>query len=491
MNRSVIDAGGGHSSASGVSQPEVHRPSRRGSLALCLGLAVFAAGCHDSSGGNGGGSANLTSVVQRWNRIACDASGIDHAGAKEQLGPCRAARAIAIVHIALFEAWNAIDGGYASYINLPAAPAGSSIRAAIAQATHDTLVAMFPAQTASFDAALADDLANIASGPAKTNGIATGAAAAQAILTARTGDGSELPEPVYGVDYIPTPGPGKWSQDPISMVPVALGADWDQVTPFVMTSADQFRVPPPPDLTSSEYEFAYNEAKILGGDGITTPHSRSVDDTDMGIYWAYDGVPTLCAPPRLYNQLLTQVALEQGVSGIEFARLLTIANVAMADAGIAIWESKYFYEFWRPITGVRGADTDGNPNTIEDPSYSPLGAPATNSMGPNFTPPFPSYPSGHAGFGGALFQVMRRYFGTDDIEFTFVSDELNGVTLDNQGNPRALKPRTFEGLSQAEEENGQSRIYLGIHWKFDKTESIVLGNSVGDLVFDTIYQPVP
>jgi hypothetical protein len=491
MNSIAIGAGGSLT-ASGTRTHGLHRRARRGSLGLLCGLAALVAGCHDSSSGGGGGSSSqLTTVTRNWNQLAIDASGIDHGGAKEQLGPGRSSRALAIVHIALFEAWNAIDGRYVSYLNLPAAPSNSSVRAAIGQAAHDTLVAMFPSQQASFDAALNSELSKISAGPAKTNGIATGAAAAQAILTLRTGDGSEIPEPVYGVDYIPTPGPGKWSQDPISMVPIALGAFWDQVTPFVMSSADQFRAPPPPDLTSGEYEFAYNEVKVLGGDGVTTPHSRSIDDTYMGLYWAYDGVPTLCAPPRLYNQLLVQVALEQGVSDIEFARLLTIANVAMADAGIGIWESKYFYEFWRPITGIRSASTDGNPNTVEDATYTPLGAPASNTMGPNFTPPFPAYPSGHAGFGGALFQVMRRYFGTDDIEFTFVSDELNGVTLDNLGVPRAMAPRSFENFSQAEEENGQSRIYLGIHWKFDKTESIVLGRQVGDLAFDTLYQPVP
>jgi hypothetical protein len=120
----------------------------------------------------------------------------------------------------------------------------------------------------------------------------------------------------------------------------------------------------------------------------------------------------------------------------------------------------------------------------------PLGAPASNLTGPNFTPPFPSYPSGHGGFGGAIFQTMRRFFGTDDIAFTFVSDEFNGVTKDNAGNVRPLMPRTFTTLSQAEEENGQSRIYLGIHWHFDKTQAIAQGNNVANYVFDHAFLPV-
>jgi hypothetical protein len=118
-----------------------------------------------------------------------------------------------------------------------------------------------------------------------------------------------------------------------------------------------------------------------------------------------------------------------------------------------------------------------------------LGAPASNLLGPNFTPPFPAYPSGHAGFGGALFQTLRNFYGTDRIAFTFVSDEFNGVTRDNQGNPRPLIPRSFRRLSQAEEENGQSRIYLGIHWRFDKVEGIAQGRSVANFVFEHAFTP--
>jgi hypothetical protein len=126
---------------------------------------------------------------------------------------------------------------------------------------------------------------------------------------------------------------------------------------------------------------------------------------------------------------------------------------------------------------------------VGDPTFSPLGAPASNVTGPNFTPPFPSYPSGHAGFGGAIFEMLRNIYGTDDIPFTFVSDELNGVTRDNHGIIRPLIPRSFSSLSQAEEENGQSRIYLGIHWSFDKTEGIAQGRKIADYVFKHAFTP--
>jgi hypothetical protein len=193
-----------------------------------------------------------------------------------------------------------------------------------------------------------------------------------------------------------------------------------------------------------------------------------------------------------------QIAAQRGSNGVDLARLLALVNVAMADAGIAIWESKYHYQFWRPVTGIREADEgtgpagagDHNRATAGDPTFTPLGAPASNLNGPNFTPPFPAYPSGHAGFGGALFQILRRFYGTDAIAFTFVSDEFNGVTLDNHGTVRPLIPRRFSSLSEAEEENGQSRIYLGIHWAFDKTEGIAQGRRVADYVFRNAFRPL-
>jgi len=444
--------------------------------------------------------------IRRWNQIAIDASGLDHTPPapgenrvfKEQLGPGRASRAMAIVHIAIFDAMNAVVGEYESYTGVQAPRGPVSLQAAISQAAHDTLAALFTAQRASFDAWLAQDLAEVKNKNARANGIDLGKRAAAAILALKANDGSEIPEPLMGSGYIWSDLPGKWRQDPISQIPIAMGAHWGECKPFVLESGNQFRVPPFPALNSPEYTEAYNEVKRLGGDGVITPTERTPEQTHAGIFWAYDGTPSLCAPPRLYNQLTVHIANQMGTDGIELARLLALVNVAMADAGIAIWDSKFFYDIWRPITGIRESDPgtgptgagDGNNATVGDPNWTPLGAPASNLTGPNFTPPFPAYPSGHAGFGCALFQTLRRFYETDDIAFTFVSDEFNGVTRGNDGNVRPLIPRSFSSLSQAEEENGQSRIYLGIHWKFDKTESIALGRRVGDYVFDNTFAPL-
>jgi len=442
--------------------------------------------------------------LRHWNEVAINASGLDHTpiepgdnrlGFGEQLGPGRSARAMAIVHIAVFDAVNAIEDKYVSYTGIPVNK-DASMESAIAQAAHDTLCTMFSFQIPTFDQNLTQDLNDIPDGPAKTAGIQIGHDAAAAILALRSSDGANHPEPRLNMTWFTSNDAGHWRQDPISLHPLALGGHWGEVTPFVLSSPSQFRVPPPPSMTSTAYTNAFNEVKALGGDGII-PTTRTTEQTTIGIFWAYDGTPSLCAPPRLYNQIAMRIAdIKKTDKPIELARLLALVNTAMADAGIAIWESKYFYDFWRPVTGIREADPgtgpsgvgDGNPNTAGDINYSPLGAPASNLTGPNFTPPFPSYPSGHAGFGGALFEVLRRFYGKDKIPFTFISDEFNGVTEDNNGNPRPLIERSFSSLSEAEEENGQSRIYLGIHWRFDKTEGIAQGNNVASYVFNHAFQ---
>jgi membrane-associated phospholipid phosphatase len=444
-------------------------------------------------------------VLRHWNQTALNATGLDHTPVApgenrvfgEQLGPTRSSRAMAIVHIAMFDAVTAIAGGCESYTRIRRPSRGASISAAIMQAAHDTLIALYPSQQATFDGQLAEELNQINAGHAKNAGIDAGRRAAAAILALRTNDGSQQPEPRLGVQFFTSDAPGKWRQDPISQSPIALGAYWGNVAPFVLHSATQFRAPMPPGLTSPEYTVAYNGVKLIGGDGVVTPTIRTAEQTDVGIFWAYDGTPSLCAPPRLYNQIAIHIADQMGTTAnaVDFARLLALVNASLADTAITLWESKYFYQYWRPVTGIRESDPgtgptgagDGNPATIGDPTFTPLGAPASNLSGPNFTPPFPSYPSGHAGFGGALFQTLRNFYQTDNIAFTFTSDEFNGTTRDNNGNVRPLMPRSFLSLSQAEEENGQSRIYLGIHWVFDKTEGIAQGRKVANFVFANAF----
>lgn len=461
-----------------------------------------------------------------WNQFIIDTSGIDHSpaaivavwgfsesyfnqdtsltpstqeiGFGEQLGPTRSSRAMAIAHIAMFEAINAIEQQYESYTGLSPWLEEASIRAAMAQAAHDALVALYPLQSNRLEDKLNNELSKISNGNAKTNGILLGSMAAESILALRENDGSDHEEPVVGIDYIPSNDPGEWRVDPISNVNKAIGGYWSNVLPFVIDNAEQFRIVPPPALVSPEYTTAFNETKSVGGDGVITATDRTAEQTEIGIFWAYDGTPSLCAPPRLYNQVTKKILLQKKSTFLDTAHLLTLSNVAMADAAIAIWESKYFYKFWRPVTAIREADPgtgpstlgDGNPDTIGDVTFSPLGAPASNLNGPNFTPPFPAYPSGHAGFGGTIFQILRRFYQQDNIKFSFTSDEFNGSTKDNQGNIRPVVTRTFNSLSQAEEENGQSRMYLGIHWSFDKTKGIEQGRNVADYIFDNLYQKI-
>ena len=249
--------------------------------------------------------ADATSQLRYWHEIALHAVALDHTPVApgenrvfgEQFGPTRTSRALAIVHIALFDAVNAITGGYQSYTDLRAAPADTALDAAIAQAAHDTLVVLYPSQRARLDALLTADLDQLPDGRAQANGMALGQQAAAAILALRRMDGSQHAEPRVGIEFIPSDEPGKWRPDPISQSPLALGALWGGVEPFVLEAADQFRVPPPPDLASPEYAVAFNDVQRLGGDGLRTPTERTEDQTIAGIFWAYDATPCL-GPPR-------------------------------------------------------------------------------------------------------------------------------------------------------------------------------------------------
>lgn len=428
-------------------------------------------------------NALLQTMAGHWNHVAINASGFDHSplGNKEQLGPVRAARAEAIVHVAIFDAVNAATGQrYEPYLLKEARP-GASVDAAIAYAAYETLSKMFPSQSSHFATELMNDLGKIPNGKAKEDGIFLGKEAARLILADRANDGAD--SIAQNDPYTFRDGPGFWALDPINPSQRPVGANWYKVTPFFLPSSSIVRSKPFPEFSSDEFAEAYDEVKRLGGDGKTTPTERTQDQTEAGIFWAYDGTPSLCAPPRLYNQIAMHIANQRGMTDVvDLTRMLALLNVSMADAGVASWDTKYFYNIARPITAIRKGNIDGNSKTVGDPTWTPLGAPATNLNGPNFTPPFPAYVSGHATFGGALFQTLRNVFGTDAISFSFVSDELNGVTPGNDGVPRPMRPRYFKSLSEAEEENGQSRVYLGIHWKMDKVEGIKMGRTVANYI---------
>jgi len=417
-----------------------------------------------------------------WNAVAIEANRQDHSGtfgAPVQGGPAKSSRALAIIHIAMYDAANSVGDYGASYCGNYSGK-DASLDAAVATAAYDTLVALHPNQADVFDDLYDEYLAGITAGAAKNKGIQVGRSAARSILKQRKNDGSD----VVGV-YTPSGAPGNHDVDPLSPNQGFLGASWGKVKPFALNRSFDFRPTPPPTLGSEDYADALNDVKDYGGDGDTTFTIRSDEETEIGIYWAYDGTRGLGTPPRMYNQIARVIALQEGNTELENAQLFAQLNIAMADAGIVCWGMKYTYDFWRPILGIRHADVDGNPDTEADPNWTPLGAPASNQSGHDFTPPFPAYPSGHATFGAASFRVIARFFETDAIPFTFLSDELNGLTTDAHGNTRPSSPRTFQTLSEAALENARSRIYLGVHWQFDADEGVRCGIAIGDFVADT------
>lgn len=441
-------------------------------------------------------------AVLEWNAVAIEATKQDNAiGAPRlQIGPTRASRVLAIESAAVFDAVNAIDGSYTPYLVTDVRPApGASLEAAVAQAAHDTLSAMYPYLQASlFDPTLAADLAVIPAAQASA-GRAVGQTVALEILSARANDGAFLDAVNQPVTYVYGNLPGQWRADPLHPTATPLTPDWGKVTPFAVQSATQFGAPPPPSITSKEYADAYQEVKAIGGDGTFTTTTRTSEQTDIGFFWGYDAQPGLCAPVRFYNQIAEVLARQEGNTEVQNARFFGLINLSMADAAITCWNDKFRYDYWRPITAIRENDPgtgptrlgSGNPYLVGqgDPGWRPAGAPADNGGGTNFTPPFPSYTSGHASIGAALFETMKDFFGTDGIHFTIVSDEFNTITVDQSGQPRPFLPRTFDRFSQAADENAQSRIYLGIHWRFDKVEGIHCGDGIGDYIFTHALRP--
>ncbi|MFM2311106.1 MAG: Chloride peroxidase [Cyanobacteriota bacterium] len=433
-----------------------------------------------------------------WNNIALNAVANDQS---DQRGPTRTARALAIVHVAMFDAFNVIARAFTPYLkNLSPAPGNASKEAAIAQAAFDTLMRLYPAQKTIFTTERDKFINTLPSGSPRDQGVAVGTDVAKRILAVRENDrsGSEANGP-----YEPGILPGQYRPDPLNPndQPKAVTPRWGAVKPFVIPNVVSFRSPAPPELQSAAYADAFNDVKSNGAKNSTT---RTEDETEIGIFWGYDGRPKLGTPPRLYNQNVREIAILQKNNLAQNARLFALANLAMADAGIQCWDTKYFYNIWRPVLAVREASAgsgpteqgDGNALTTGDPNFEPLGAPRTNptpeemAKGINFTPNFPSYTSGHATFGAAIFWTLRRFYDTDDLSFTLSSDEFNGKNKDVNGRERSLRKRSFNSFTEALLENARSRIYLGIHYQFDAYSGSDAGIKIANYVYNNVLRPL-
>lgn len=413
-------------------------------------------------------------IVLYWNQVAMDALLVDSRAAKPQEGgPTKASRAEAIVFSAIADAYAGITGEFSTYLVKRKAPK-ANVEAAISQAAHDTLSSLFSNQKAEFDADLKNVLNVVPNSKAEKLGVQFGKFVAQRMLHVRKHDHSN-----NNVTYTPSGLPGTHNVDPLNPNQGFLGPGWGSVTPFVVKSSKQFAPPPFPSMTSAEYTTMFNEVKYVGAADAETADrngdgqpDRTADQTEIGIFWAYDN--GLGTPLRIFDAAAVAVAQQEGNTVGENARLFGMAFLAMADAGITAWQCKYDYDIWRPILGIRNADLDGNPDTIADKNWTPLGAP-NHLGGIAFTPPFPSYTSGHATFGGAFFQVMTDFYGTDNIAFNVYSEDSQTT-------------RHFDSFSQAQQENVDGRIYLGVHWRADQTQGDISGRGIGNYVYANVYE---
>lgn len=377
-----------------------------------------------------------------------------------------ASRTLAMVSGAVYDAVNAIERTGAVYKVDVQAPRWASSTAAASEAAYLVLASLEPNSAPVLDATLAQSMAAVPADRARRAGVAVGRKVAEGILDWRANDGSSA-----SVPYRPGTAPGQWRPTPPDQT-VAWGPEWGGVTPFAIRSAMTYLPPQPPALSSAAYAAAVNQVESLGARASTT---RTADETRAAIFWSYDW-PTTGTPPVHFDQIVEDIALEQHNTMVRNARLFGLVNLAMADAGIVAWDAKYTFNFWRPITAIRLANTDGNPATVADPIWTPLGSPGAAGA-PSYTPPFPSYVSGHATFGGAVFTVLADFYGGDHLPFTIGSDMLPGVT------------RAFESFSAAALENAWSRVWLGVHYSFDSTQGLATGSAVGQAVYDAVMGP--
>jgi hypothetical protein len=390
---------------------------------------------------------HATQVIRDWNAAALDAI------RTTSMNPPRASRALAILQTAVYDAVNGIVKGGRKYLVTPDAPVGASPQAAAAQAAHDTLVALFPAQETDFDDLLTTSLDAIPDGTAEDDGVEWGATVAAAVLEARADDGSVE---AATAPYTPGTDPGDWQPTPPTNA-AALLPGWGDVTPFGIGRVANFVPNGPPKLSGAKWAAEFNEVKDLGSATSTT---RTADQTAIAQFWA-DGAGTF-TPPGHWNAIAADLVEDDAVGLFKTAKVFAQLDVALADAAIVCWETKFKYNFWRPVTAIRAADTDGNPATEQDATWTPL-------LG---TPPFPDYTSGHSTFSGAASIVLAAAFGATR-EFSATSD--NGATT-----------RTFDSFRAAADEAGMSRIYGGIHYTSANQEGLRCGRQIAASVLQRV-----
>jgi hypothetical protein len=365
-------------------------------------------------------------------------------------------RDLAIVQSAIYDAVNAIDHTSGAFLVQADAPADASPVAAAAAAGLFTASALFPTDTALFQATYQASLAGVPDSQAKTDGIAVGRFVAEQTLIARATDGANAV-----VNYTPGTAPGDWRPTPPAFAP-AQTPQWPDVTPFALDSGSQFRPGPPPALTSAEYTAAFNEVKDFGRVDSTV---RTAQQTDVARFWeGKAGTPQIAG---YWNEIAENAAISQGNTLDQNARLFAELNVALADETIAYFDAKYTYNRWRPVTAIQLAGQDGNPDTVADPNWLPL----------NNTVNHPSWVSAHAGDSGAAAATLANFFGTDNINVSLTSEDLKGET------------HSFPSFSAAATEAENSVVWSGNHFRFDVTAGDAQGRSVAQFIDQNFFKP--
>lgn len=357
--------------------------------------------------------------------------------------PALAPLDLVIVHAAIYDAVNAIAGyPFDAYAVKPTITQPASPEAATAAAAHDVLVALYPAQQPDLDTEYQASLASIPDGAAKTNGIAVGQQTAAGIVALRADDGRNDVVP-----YTPGSGPGVWIPTPPAFLPAAA-PQLATTQPWTLDSPDQFRAPGPPKLSSTRWAQDYNEVKAFGR---ATDSARTPDQTDIGLFWTEHGLTQ-------WSRAWRGISVIAGLSLEDNARLFALLTMVMSDGLIACWDSKYTYNFWRPVTAIPAGDTDGNSKTVPDPAWLPLAV----------TPNHPEYPSAHGCASGAITDALKRFFGTDTFAFTIDSTV-----------PGLIHPvHAYTKFSQAIDEIAVARIYGGMHYRFSTAAGVKIGKQV-------------